>query len=265
MRRTRHSRSSGREHAIDEFFGTEGLEAEPLPRQPDASFPLRPFAASATPDARIDAPSAEPMDPERVYQRALEAAAQSRGIEADALFRELLALEPAHVGGALGLAGLLESQQDVPAALGVLNAGLALHTDNADLLLARAGVRRRRKDLIDAESDVRRVLRANPANPNGLMELGLVLLRKGLAAEAGQVLMRRVEQQPDDAATWLYIGEARNQAGNLPAALEALKKSATLDERNDRVYYLMGRVLDRMGRPDEAMPMYRRSKELSTP
>jgi hypothetical protein len=27
----------------------------------------------------------------------------------------------------------------------------------------------------------------------------------------------------------------------------------------------MGRVLDRMGRPDEAMPMYRRSKELSAP
>ena len=48
------------------------------------------------------------------------------------------------------------------------------------------------------------------------MELGLVLLRKGLAAEAGQVLMRRVEQRPDDAETWLYVGEARNQAGNLP-------------------------------------------------
>ena len=53
--------------------------------------------------------------------------------------------------------------------------------------------------------------------------------------------------------------------GNLPAALEALRKSAELDDRNDRVFYLMGRVLDRMGRPDEAMPMYRRSKELSAP
>ena len=27
----------------------------------------------------------------------------------------------------------------------------------------------------------------------------------------------------------------------------------------------VGDVLDRMGRPDEAMPMYRRSKELSAP
>ena len=127
------------------------------------------------------------------------------------------------------------------------------------------GCRRRRKDLADAEADVRRVLKASPSNPDALMELGLVLLRKGLAAEAGQVLMRRVEQRPDDAETWLYVGEARNQAGNLPAALEALRKSAELDDRNDRVYYLMGRVLDRMGRPDEAMPMYRRSKELSAP
>lgn len=265
MRRTRHSRSSGREDAIDEFFGTEGLEADPLPRQPDASFPLRPFAASATPDARVEAPSSEPVDPERVYQRALEAVQQSRASEADALFRELLAIDPAHVGGSLGLAALLESQQDVPGALDALAAGLKLHADHPQLLLARAGVRRRRKDLADAETDVRRVLKASPSNPDALMELGLVLLRKGLAAEAGQILMRRVEQRPDDAETWLYVGEARNQAGNLPAALEALRKSAELDDRNDRVFYLMGRVLDRMGRPDEAMPMYRRSKELSAP
>ena len=142
MRRTRHSRSSGRENALDEFFGTDGLEADPLPRQPDASFPLRPFAASATPDARVEAPSSEPVDPERVYQRALEAVEQSRAGEADALFRELLALEPAHVGGALGLAGLLEAQQDVPGALdallqdvGRLYAFLALHVVSGIVML----------------------------------------------------------------------------------------------------------------------------------
>lgn len=263
MRRTRQSRSVGREHSIDEFFGTEGLEADPLPRQPDASFPLRPFAASATPDARIEAPSSAPVDPERLFQRGLEAMQQARKAEADALFRELLSLDPAHIGGALGLARLLESQQDIPGALDALAAGLKLHADHPELLLARAGVRRRRKDLAEAETDVRRVLKSSPAHADALMELGLVLLRKGLAAEAGQVLMRRVEQRPDDAETWLYVGEARNQAGNLPAALEALRKSAELDDRNDRVFYLMGRVLDRMGRPDEAMPMYRRSKELS--
>ena len=111
----------------------------------------------------------------------------------------------------------------MPGALDALAAGLKLHPDHPQILLARAGVRRRRKDLADAEADVRRVLKASPSNPDALMELGLVLLRKGLAAEAGQVLMRRVEQRPDDAETWLYVGEARNQAGNLPAALEALR------------------------------------------
>ena len=40
------------------------------------------FAASATPDARVEAPSSEPIDPERVYQRALEALDQARAAEA---------------------------------------------------------------------------------------------------------------------------------------------------------------------------------------
>ena len=70
-------------------------------------------------------------------------------------------------------------------------------------------------------------------------------------------------QRPDDADCWYYIGEARNQAGNLPAALEALQRAARLDERDTRTFNLMGRVLDRMGRPDEAMAMYRRSRELA--
>jgi tetratricopeptide (TPR) repeat protein len=148
--------------------------------------------------------------------------------EADALFRELLTLDPAHVGGALGLAALLESQQDVPGALDALAAALKLHPDHPELLLARAGVRRRRKDLIEAESDVRRVLRAAPSNPDALMELGLVLLRKGLAAEAGQVLMRRVEQRPDDADAHHESAVAFYNLKNYPAAKAHAIRAAEL-------------------------------------
>ena len=44
MRRYRRHRASGREHAVDEHFGTHGLEAEPLSQEPDDDITVRPFA-----------------------------------------------------------------------------------------------------------------------------------------------------------------------------------------------------------------------------
>lgn len=245
----------GRSDVIPDLFQVPaGIQGE--------DFTLRPLASASAQDVTVDVPTLEPLDPDHLLARAREAAAQDRRADSEALYRELLTLEPGHVGGIVGLAALLEGH-DPGAALGLLASALKPAPDSPELLLARAGIRRRQKELADAEVDARRVLKVHPNHPDGLFELGLVLLRKGLAAEAGQVLMRRVEQRPDDADCWYYIGEARNQAGNLPAALEALQRAARLDERDTRTFNLMGRVLDRMGRPDEAMEMYRRSRELA--
>ena len=246
----------GRNDVVPDLFQMPASDA------PGADFTLRRLTSASAQDVTVDVPTLEPLDPDHLLARAREAASQDRRADAEALYRELLTLEPGHVQGIVGLAALLEGH-DTDSALGLLETALKSSPDSPELLLTRAGIRRRRKELAEAEVDARRVLKLQPNHPDGLFELGLVLLRKGLAAEAGQILMRRVEQRPDDADCWYYIGEARNQAGNLPAALEALQRAARLDERDTRTFNLMGRVLDRMGRPDEAMAMYRRSRELA--
>jgi Flp pilus assembly protein TadD len=84
-----------------------------------------------------------------------------------------------------------------------------------------------------------------------------------VAAEAATTLQRYADLRPEDPAAWFHVGEALNQAGDLPAALAALRRAVELDEREGRSYQLIGRVLDRMGRPEEAMPMYRRAREIA--
>lgn len=263
MRRIHHHRSSGREIGLDGLFGGRGLEADPLPGEPDASFPLRPFALEAAADRPVEPPSAGPADPGRVLQRAMEAAELGRVAEADALFRELLELAPGHRDGTAAFAVLLERQGDPVAAVTVLDEALDRAPDDAALLLTRAAVHRRRKELVSAEADVRRVLKTDPRHPDGLRELGLVLLRRGLASDAADVLRRHAELRPDDATAWFDLGEALNQAGDLKGALESLRRAASLDEHDSRPYNLMGRVLDRLGKPEEAMPMYRRARDLA--
>ena len=85
MRRYRRGRSSGREQSIEEHYDTEGLEAEPLPQEPDDSFPLRPFAEREVPVDELpdEPPTAQGPDPARLLRRARRAARAGR--QSDAL------------------------------------------------------------------------------------------------------------------------------------------------------------------------------------
>ena len=53
MRRARHSRSSGREQALDELFAPAGLEADPAARGVDSHVSLRPCAAGSGGDGVV--------------------------------------------------------------------------------------------------------------------------------------------------------------------------------------------------------------------
>jgi tetratricopeptide (TPR) repeat protein len=263
MRRILHHRTSGRDDAVDGLLGARGLEGDLVPSEPDAGYPLRPFALEAALDEPVEAPRSSAPDPDRLLARGEEAAGLARFAEADALYRELLDVVPGHPAGSAARARLLERQGDVPGALVCLERALRQHSDDARLLLERAALNRRRKELGDAEADVRRVLKADPTNAPAVLELGLVQLRRGVAADAAETLRGYAQLRPEDPSAWFHVGEALNQAGDLPAALDALRRAVELDEREGRSYQLIGRVLDRMGRPEEAMPMYRRAREIA--
>ena len=53
--------------------------------------------------------------------------------------------------------------------------------------------------------------------------------------------------------------------GDLPGANAVLDRALEATPRDGKAYHLRGRVLDRLGRPDEAREMYQRSRELQDP
>jgi Flp pilus assembly protein TadD len=50
--------------------------------------------------------------------------------------------------------------------------------------------------------------------------------------------------------------------GDLAGASSALDRALQATPKDGKVYHLRGRVLDRLGQPDEAREMYKRSREL---
>jgi Flp pilus assembly protein TadD len=61
----------------------------------------------------------------------------------------------------------------------------------------------------------------------------------------------------------LYRGEALNQLGRFDEAMEVVEIALRLNPEHSRSHYLMGILLDRKNRNQEASTMYRRARELA--
>jgi tetratricopeptide (TPR) repeat protein len=262
MRRSKHSRSSGRQQALGDLFAPDVLEGDQTPKGADAHFPLRPFAGEIPSAVGID-PHAEAAESpsERLLRLAREAVAKGQRAESEALFGELLALDPAHLAGRVELAHLHERQGQAEEAYLHLSEAVRLHAERPEPLVARGAFLARIKRHTEAEADLHRALRMAPGDAGVHFELGFALWRKGLASEAVEHLRRAAELAPERADALYYLGESWHQIGDDLNALAALERSAALDAGNPKPLQLLGRVLDRLGRPEEAGEMYRRARE----
>ena len=265
MRRARHSRSSGREQAIDELFATAGMEAEPAARGVDTQFSLRPFAAGAVSDGQVEPdPVTEGTVTEQLLRRAREAANRQRRSEAVQIYRQVLTLEPGNLPARNNLALLFEAGGEPEAALDELNAALRHHPDQVDLLVNRGAIQGTLKHYAEAEADLRRAQRLSPQHAAAHFNLGLVQWRKGLPEDAAESFSRGLELEPENAASWYYLGDSLNQLGDLPRAQQALERAGELDPTSAKTFHLLGRVFDRLNRPGDAIEMYRRSREVAS-
>jgi len=247
---------------FDELFGTSGLEADLPPDEPDAGFPLRPFAALAPQDDLIvTEPRTDESPAERLYRRAAEAASRGRTSEAIHRYRELLQLDPAHIAARNNLSQLLDTTGDPAEALEQLTVALRVTPDDVNLLVSRGAIHGRLKQYTEAETDLRRALRLAPDLMAGHLSLGLALWRKGVPTQAAESLRRAITLDPTHAGAHFYLGEALNQAGDYPGARVALERAVELAPSQGRALRLLARVLDRLGLPEDAQAMYRRARE----
>src|SRR5215207_5504563 len=125
----------------------------------------------------------EPAGGATALDRADALAVSGSSIVAVARYRELLAAEPGHVEARLRLARLLDRLQERDEAVALLSQGLGRSPDTLEFVFLRGTILSRLRRYDEAESDLRRVLRARPADADAEFELGLVAWRRGLGAQ----------------------------------------------------------------------------------
>ncbi|CAA7613664.1 tetratricopeptide repeat protein [Magnetospirillum sp. SS-4] len=157
--------------------------------------------------------------------------------EAEASLCRALDLDPAHVGAALELGGLLRPAERFEDMVRILSGLLARHPDCADAALLRceALMRLRRHD--EAEACFRAAMAARPGHAAIETSLAALLIEKGNAGEALTLLNGVLAGAPDDEGV-LYLKAV---------AVGMLGDRKESDELIDRVRSGMMRPVERRG------------------
>jgi predicted O-linked N-acetylglucosamine transferase (SPINDLY family) len=162
------------------------------------------------------------VSPEQALQLALDQHRAGRLAEAEALYRQILAVDPDQPH-ALHLLGVLASQVGQP--------GAAIE------LIGRA-------------------IAVAPAMSEFHGNLGRVLWRNGRPAEAIEALGRVAALRPEDAAAHHDLGIALYQVGRLDEAISAFGRAIALQPDMVGAHANLGNALKAQGRLDEAIAAY---------
>ncbi|GDX80591.1 hypothetical protein LBMAG42_24020 [Deltaproteobacteria bacterium] len=83
--------------------------------------------------------------------------------------------------------------------------------------------------------------------------------QRGLDHDAERLLLATVKKNPRTAEAWAQLGVLQADMGQVPAAVESLKKAARLDPKNPDIQNNYGFVLMAAGRDEDAVDAFRSS------
>jgi tetratricopeptide (TPR) repeat protein len=179
--------------------------------------------------------------------------------EAEAEFREALALVPDHAIAHLNLGNTLSAQGRPEQAAEEYRRALAVapHYVTARYNLGNVLAALGRHD--EALAELHQAIALDPNNPAAHNHLGIVLLQHSLADEALAACRQAVALDPRFAPAHLTLGNVLVALGRGDEAAEAFRTAAALDPKDPRPHTGLGRVLQQAGRTDEALAEYRQA------
>lgn len=200
---------------------------------------------------------------EEILAAALAYHRAGRLAEAEARYRELLALDPDHAD-ALHLAGVVAYQQNRlgPALAAIrraiaLRPGFADYHNNLGLVLDRLG------QVDQAMAAFRRALELRADYPEAHNNLATALHRSGRTADAIEAVQHALRLRPSYAEAQSNLGSYLLAQGRLPEALTALTEGVRLAPRSAQAHFNLALSECRAGRLTHAIASLRSAVALA--
>jgi len=203
-----------------------------------------------------------PASVQQAFELALQHHQGGRLTEAETLYRQILAAQPAHAE-ALHHLGLVAQQMGRPDLAAdwirraiTLNPGNPVAHCNLGEVFRTMG---RREEAIGA---YRRAIELRPDFPDALNNLGIALTASGRLEEAADALHRALRLVPDYAVAHYNLGLVRMQQNALDQAIASFRRVIESQPAHPEAHNNLGIAFMRKGRLDEAIATYRRTVEL---
>ena len=199
---------------------------------------------------------------EQAFEVALQHHRSGRLVEAETLYRQILAVEPRHAD-ALHLLGTIAGgagRKDL--AVQLIRQAIAL-VPNSHFFHSNLGnVLRELGQRDEAVAEYRRALQIKPDFADAHNNLGTALLEQGRLDEAMSSFRRALELKPNYAAAHSNLGNALRDRGRLDEAIAAHRAALRLAPGVATSHNSLGIALADRGRLDEAIAAYQRALEL---
>jgi tetratricopeptide (TPR) repeat protein len=176
--------------------------------------------------------------------------------EAEALYRQVLAVQPNHPD-ALYLFGLVrQARGDAAAALAALDRAIRLRRDIPAYHLAQAATLLACQAPRDAQESAQRALALDPGNAEAHNVLGNALLRLAECSAAIASYREAIALRPEYAEAWNNLGSALREAERSVEAERALREAVRLRPGYASALANLGLVLQDQARWPEALDCF---------
>jgi protein O-GlcNAc transferase len=236
------------------------------------------------------------MPTDSVFDRAFALHQSGRFAEAEAMYRQALAVSPDSADAQISLANLLfqmgrpdeavaasrrglvlrptsfEAYNTLGNSLGALgqprealeayNRALAMEPGNAIVHYNAAAVLKALGDRAQAEAALGRAIQLKADFPEALTGLGMILAETSRLKEAVELLRRALAVKPDIPEAMNALGKSLKDLGRIEEAMEILQRAAALRPDYANAHNTLGNVLLVMGRVEESIEAYRRAIQL---
>lgn len=190
------------------------------------------------------------------FRQAIELHQQGHLGQAEALYRELLAVRPELPEAWLNLALILHQLGRFEEALASFDRTLALQTPNAEILFNRGNVLRRLGRLQDAVTNYDQALALRPGFPEALHNRGNTLVDLDQLPDALTSYDAALNLRPHHPDTLISRGAVLFRLHRREEALESFDRALAIQPAHPDALFNRGILLQELQRPEEALASY---------
>lgn len=200
--------------------------------------------------------------PMQMFAEAVERHRAGQLFESEALYRAILAIQPAHAEAAYNLGVVTQTQGRLGDAVGAYRHAIAHRPDFAGAYTNLGAALQDLGQLDDAVAIHRQAIALDRDSALAACNLGAALRAQGKFADAVLALRRALSLQPDYDTALANLGAALLDQGDATAAVEACRRAVAVNPQTIIGLCNLGAAYKALNRLDEAEDAYRSALRL---